>query len=93
MDWSWGLLDDSEQTFLQQLSIFSGGWTLEAAEAVCDGDVLSLTNALVKKSLIVVKTATGRETRYRFHEIVRQYVREKLIESGEESNIHNRHLK
>ena len=93
MDWSWGLLDDSEKTFLQQLSVFAGGWTLEAAQAVCDGDVLGLTNSLVKKSLIVVKQEAGRETRYRFHEIVRQYAYEKLIESGEESNIHDRHLK
>jgi len=92
MDWSWRLLDDSEQIFLQQLSVFAGGWTLEAAQAVCEGDVLGLTNALAKKSLIVVKQASGRETRYRFHEIVRQYVREKLKESGEEANILNRHL-
>ncbi|HKJ39303.1 MAG TPA: BTAD domain-containing putative transcriptional regulator, partial [Anaerolineales bacterium] len=83
MDWSWSLLDDSEKIFLQQLSVFAGGWTLEAAQAICDSDVLGLTNSLVKKSLIVVKQATGRETRYRFHEIVRQYVRRKLNESGE----------
>lgn len=93
MDWSWKLLDASEQTFLQQLSVFAGGWTLEAAQSVCDGDVIGLTNALAKKSLIVVKQATGGETRYRFHEIVRQYVQGKLKESGEETNILNRHLK
>jgi predicted ATPase len=93
MDWSWRLLDHSEQTFLQQLSVFAGGWTLDAAQAVCDGDVLGLTDSLAKKSLIVVKQVTGRKTRYRFHEIVRQYVRKKLNESGEESNILNRHLK
>src|SRR6266498_1286400 len=52
MDWSWGLLNEAEQTFMRQLSVFAGGWTLESAEAVCDSHVLSLTQALVKKSLI-----------------------------------------
>ena len=93
MDWSWGLLSEAEQIFLRQLSVFAGGWTLESAQAVCDGDVLGLTSALVKKSLIVVNQETGRETRYRFHEIVRQYAHEKLVESGEEENIQTRHLK
>lgn len=93
MDWSWGLLSEAEQRFLQETAVFSGGWTLEAAQVVCEGEVLSLTSALVKKSLIAVKQLAGRQTRYRFHEIVRQYVSEKLIESGEEANIRKRHLK
>jgi predicted ATPase/DNA-binding SARP family transcriptional activator len=91
MDWSWGLLSETEQIFLQQLSIFAGGWTLEAAQAVCDGDVLSLTGALVNKSLIAVDREAGRETRYRFHEIVRQYARGKLNDSGESSQLQDRH--
>ena len=93
MDWSWGLLNEAEQRFLRQLSVFAGGWTLDSAQAVCEGNILDLMNALVKKSLIVVDQATGRETRYRFHEIVRQYMREKLEESGEEENARTRHLK
>ena len=92
MDWSWGLLTETEQTFMKQLSVFAGGWTLDSAKAVCDGDVLNLTSALVKKSLIVVNQEAGRETRYRFHEIVRQYAHEKLSETGTEQDIHNRHL-
>jgi len=92
MDWSWGLLNDAEQTFMQQLVVFAGGWTLEAAQAVCDGDVLSLTDALVRKSLIVVHQVAGRMTRYRFHEIVRQYAHEKYIESGEDGMARTRHL-
>jgi non-specific serine/threonine protein kinase len=91
MDWSWGLLSEEEQIFLQQLSIFAGGWTLEAAQAVCDGDVLRLTGSLVNKSLIAVDREEGRETRYRFHEIVRQYAREKLNDSGEGSRLQDRH--
>lgn len=93
LDWSWGLLSEAEQGFMRQLAVFAGGWTLESAQAVCVRDVLSLTNALVKKSLIGVKQEAGSETRYRFHEIVRQYTRQKLIESGEEENICTQHLK
>jgi len=93
MDWSWGLLNEEEQIFLKQLSVFAGGWTLESAQAVCDDDVLGLMDSLVKKSLIVVKQVSESKTRYRFHEIIRQYTREKLIKSGEEENIRTRHLK
>ena len=93
MDWSWGLLTEAERRLMRQLSIFAGGWTLDSAQTVCDGDVLNLTSALVKKSLIVVNQDTGRETRYRFHEIVRQYSYEKLVEAGEEANIRTNHLK
>jgi predicted ATPase/DNA-binding SARP family transcriptional activator len=92
MDWSWGLLDESEQIFLRQLSVFAGGWTLESALAVCDGNVLGLSGALAKKSLLVVGPEAGHMTRFRLHEIVRQYAREKLAESGEEENIRTRHL-
>lgn len=91
-DWSWNLLTEAEQGFMQQLSVFSGGWALKAAQAVCNGDVLSLTNSLVKKSLIVVKQEAVSETRYNFHEVIRQYAHEKLVEAGEEENIRNRHL-
>jgi predicted ATPase/DNA-binding SARP family transcriptional activator len=93
MDWSWGLLNESEQVLLQQLSVFAGGWTLESAQAVCNGDILGLTSVLVKKSFIVVNQQAGRETRYRFHEIVREYALKKLVESGNEENIRTRHLK
>jgi predicted ATPase/DNA-binding SARP family transcriptional activator len=93
MDWSWGLLSDEEQKFIGQLSVFAGGWTLESAQAVCAGEVLGLTSTLVKKSLIAVHQESGSETRYHFHEIVRLYGREKLVESGEEEKIRTRHLK
>jgi predicted ATPase/DNA-binding SARP family transcriptional activator len=91
MEWSWGLLDETERVFLRQLSIFAGGWTLDAAQAVCDGDVLELTSALVKKSLIMVHQ-TRHGTRYRFHEIVRQYAFQKLMESGDRNRLHTWHL-
>ncbi|HJR79525.1 MAG TPA: hypothetical protein VJ821_05585, partial [Anaerolineales bacterium] len=92
MDWSWGLLTDAEQMFMRQLAVFAGGWTLDAARAIGEGDALGLTSALVKKSLIVVDQGSGRTTRYRFHEIVRQYARQKLVEAGEENEVRARHL-
>jgi tetratricopeptide (TPR) repeat protein len=92
MDWSWGLLTESEQIFLSQLSVFAGGWTLEAARAICEGNALDLISVLVKKSLVIANQGLESETRYRFHEVVRQYAREKLVEAGEEEIIRTRHL-
>jgi predicted ATPase/DNA-binding XRE family transcriptional regulator len=91
MNWSWGLLTEAEQTLMRQLSVFSGGWTLEAAQAVCGGDVFELSDSLLKKSLIVMYQETDRETRYRFHETIRQYAHEKLVEAGEVKSMRNRH--
>ena len=91
MNWSWGLLTEPEQILMTQLSVFAGGWTLESATAACDGDILNLTSALVKKSLIVVNQQPGREPRYRFHEVVRQYMHEKLVEAGEDTIMRNKH--
>ena len=54
MDWSWAFVKrKAEQTFMRQLSKFAGGWTLELAEACCDG-AFELSETLVKKSLIMV---------------------------------------
>jgi predicted ATPase/DNA-binding XRE family transcriptional regulator len=91
MNWSWGLLTEAEQTLMRQLSVFAGGWTLEAAQAICDRDVFELSDSLLKKSLIVMHQETGRETRYRFHETIRQYAHEKLVEAGEDESTRKRH--
>ena len=93
IDWSWSLLTDAEQVFLRQLSVFAGGWTLESAQAVCDGNALNLINSLAQKSLIVVEQELEHETRYHFHEMLRQYAYEMLVESGEEETVRTRHLK
>jgi predicted ATPase len=90
--WSWDLLTEAEQILMWQLSVFAGGWTLDAAQAVCDGDVSELTNSLVKKSLVVVNQKAGHDTRYRFHEVVRQYAQEKFVETSEEENLRTRHM-
>jgi predicted ATPase/Tfp pilus assembly protein PilF/DNA-binding XRE family transcriptional regulator len=92
IDWSWSLLTNSEQEFLRQLSFFKGGWTLDSAQFVCDGNALDLTNSLVQKSLIVVEQELEHVTRYHFHEFLRQYAYEKLVKSGELETVSLRHL-
>lgn len=92
IDWSWSLLTNSEQVFLRQLSVFAGGWTLDSAQSVCDGNALNLTDSLAQKCLIVVEQELGHLTRYHFHELMRQYAYEKLVKSGELETIGVRHL-
>jgi tetratricopeptide (TPR) repeat protein len=78
--------------------VFAGGWTLEAAEAVCVGDnvdadeVLDLMSQLVNKSLVISKREQGREARYSMLETIRQYASERLIEARETEQLRNRHL-
>ena len=92
IDWSWNLLTEAEQRLMRQLSVFAGGWTLEAAQSVCDGDVLELLNSLVTKSLIAMAQRTEHNTRYSFHGTIRQYAREKLLEAGGSEIVRNKHL-
>ncbi len=97
MDWSYDLLLKRERTLLGRVSVFAGGWTLEAVEAVCSGngvespDILDLLTQLVDKSLVVVEMKEG-ETRYRLLETVRQYGRDRLLELKESEGIQGRHL-
>jgi predicted ATPase/DNA-binding XRE family transcriptional regulator len=92
IDWSWSLLTNAEQAFLRQLSVFAGGWTLDSAQAVCDSNALNLTGSLAQKSLIVVEQERELGTRYHFHEFLRQYAHQKLVEAGELETISKRHL-
>jgi predicted ATPase/DNA-binding SARP family transcriptional activator len=90
IDWSYDLLTEPEQTLLRRLSVFSGGWTLEAAEGICEGDVLDLLASLVEKSLVQYDDRGG-EGRYRLLETVRQYGRERLLAAGEAEIVCGRH--
>ena len=94
IDWSHDLLDPSERAVFRRLAVFSGGWSLEAAESVCAGDdvgeieIINLLAALVEKSLVVLD-ADG--TRYRFLETVRLYASELLIRSADAATTRSRH--
>jgi non-specific serine/threonine protein kinase len=98
IDWSYDLLTESERVLFRRLSVFTGGFTLEAAEAVCSqgmkrNDVLDLLSRLVDKSLIMVEEDAGLHgTRYRLLETIRQYALEKLVEIGEAPGIRDQHL-
>ncbi|MFI6325041.1 BTAD domain-containing putative transcriptional regulator [Nonomuraea sp. NPDC050556] len=82
VDYSWDLLSEEERGVLRRLSVFSGGASLEAAEAVCGGDeVLDLLTALVDKSLLLVDYAGA--PRYRMLNTIREYAVDRLTESGE----------
>src|SRR5206468_1472879 len=97
VDWSHDLLTQNERALLRRLSLFVGGWTLDAAEAVCEGgpvaahEVLELLVGLVDKSLVVIDGDTA-ERRYRLHETIRQYAQEKLREAVDESSLEQRHF-
>jgi predicted ATPase len=76
--WSYDLLSPPEQKRLMQLSVFVGGFTLDAAEAVCeDPDVLSVVANLVDRSLLVVDRACA-EPRYRMLDTIREFSAELL---------------
>jgi predicted ATPase/serine/threonine protein kinase len=96
LDWSYELLTEEERALLRQLSVFAGGWTLEAAEQVCIGGsieadpVLDVLSRLVDKSLVVVEE---RETdvRYGMLETVREYGRDRLAERSASDEVARRH--
>ncbi|MEG8276094.1 BTAD domain-containing putative transcriptional regulator [Streptomyces sp. AHA2] len=84
VDWSWDLLDEAERTVLCEVSVFAGGWDLEAAEAVCTGPAAELLGALVDKSLVVA--APGPQDgpggmRYRLLETIHEYAAERAAGS------------
>ncbi|MDQ4030879.1 MAG: LuxR C-terminal-related transcriptional regulator [Actinomycetota bacterium] len=87
--WSHDLLDDDEQILLRRLSVFTGGFSLDAAERVCTADplntygVLDLLSCLVDKSLVQVELTSPVEDRYRLLEMVRVYAHQRLVESGD----------
>lgn len=106
MDWSHTLLSPGEQTLFRRLSVFAGGCTLEAAEAVCapltgsDGaplDVLDGLSALIDKSLLSWKRdpgggPAGGDARFGMLRTILEYARERLSVSGEETFLRQRHL-
>ncbi len=96
IDWSYERLSDSEALLFHRLSIFAGGWTLEACEQVCAGegleadDILDLLTLLVEKSLVLAEPH-GQARRYRMLETLRQYAAEKLTVEGATRRVAERH--
>lgn len=104
IDWSWDLLTESDQRLLRRLSVFRGGWTLEAAAAVTgDGadaaappsgsarlDTLDGLGRLVDRSLVAANHEGT--TRYALLETIREYAHERLAASGEADALETRHL-
>ena len=92
IDWSYDLLSAEEQALFRRLSVFVGGWTFEAAEAISEGlDVLELLDQLVNKSL-VQSEQEGHGFRFRYLEIIRQYARERLHTAGDGEAVRDLHF-
>jgi predicted ATPase/class 3 adenylate cyclase len=92
IDWSYDLLSEEEKRLLQITSVFVGGWTLDALEAVSeDPNTLEYLEGLVNKSLVFTEEREG-EMRYFLLETIRQYAREKLFEAKQASAARDRHF-
>ena len=97
VDWSYDLLNKAERKLFRRLSVFSGGCTLEGAEAVCntgrdlDIDLLEGLSSLLGKNLVQRVDRTEREARFGMLETIREYAFERLTGSGEETSVRRAH--
>jgi predicted ATPase/serine/threonine protein kinase len=97
VDWSYGLLNPAEQTLFRRLSVFTGGCTLEAVEAVCDTrgdlglDVLDAMASMMDKSLVQHTQPQEAETRFFLLSTIREYALERLVESDDEAATRRAH--
>ena len=92
IDWSYDLLSEEERNLLRIASVFVGGWTLDALEAVSeDPNALEHLEALINKSLVVTEEHES-EMRYFLLETIRQYAREKLFEAKQATAARDRHF-
>ncbi|HEV3205804.1 MAG TPA: protein kinase [Terriglobales bacterium] len=97
IDWSYDLLNPSEQKLFRRLSVFAGGCTLEGVEAVCDTrsdldlDLLDGMASMVGKSLLQQVDLAQGESRFVMLQTIREYALEKLQASGEEAQVKRAH--
>ncbi|NOH01888.1 MAG: tetratricopeptide repeat protein [Chloroflexi bacterium] len=94
IEWSYDLLSESEKNLFRRLSVFSGGWSLEAAESIFGGEggeaILDDLARLVDKSLVNKEEING-EARFHMLETIRQYAQFKLFASEEVEEVKDRH--
>jgi len=95
--WSYDLLVPDEQTLFSRLGVFVGGFTLEAAEAICnpdgDMDILEGLTALVDNSLIRQEESSSGEVRFDILETIRAFAQERLTTMGGLERIRERHAR
>jgi predicted ATPase/DNA-binding XRE family transcriptional regulator len=95
IEWSHEMLSEAEKALFRRLSVFSGGWTLDAANSVCadpDSDVLDTLAQLVNKSLVVIERGPDTEVRYSMLETIREFAREQLRAADELDSVRARHF-
>jgi predicted ATPase/class 3 adenylate cyclase len=98
VDWSYDLLDADERRLFERLSVFSGGFTLDAALVVAANkgagelEVLDLLGGLVAKSMVLAE-GSGASVRYRLLETLRQYARDRLAATGDAAATRARHAR
>lgn len=96
VDWSFELCSAAERTMWSRVSVFNGGFDMQAAEAVCtdedisEADVLDLITGLIDKS-VVVRDGSGPGARFRLLETIKDYGRRKLSANGEEEQVRRKH--
>ncbi|MDA3648015.1 winged helix-turn-helix domain-containing protein [Saccharopolyspora indica] len=98
IDWSWSLLDETEQAVLRRLAVHPGGLSLEAAEAICADDatgaqVVDALLGLVDRSMVIASASGPTGVRYGLLESIATYAAEKLDEAGERERVAQRHLR
>src|SRR5262249_24534514 len=97
IDWSYQLLDAGEKKLFIRLGVFVGGWTLEAAERVCDADgdlpmdIIDGIAALLDKSLLRQEEGIDGGPRFTMLETIREYALERFVASEEEAALRRRH--
>ena len=97
IQWSYDLLEEEDRSLLRGLSVFTGGWTLEAAHAVVapdrgEPDVLEMHGRLVDKSLVQLQRSDGSTSRFQMLDMLRAFAMEQLGAAGDEPALRDRHL-
>jgi len=97
LDWSHNLLSDQERSLFRRLSVFAGGFSVDAVEQVCAGGdlkvnmITGLLGSLVEKSLVITSGDASGPIRFRMLETLQQYAQDRLAESGELEGVNRRH--